>query len=371
MPPRPTVKPAAPRPKTVSISSVNRAASAAADPEAALRSATATIPDPTQLANQAFEKEAQKLLQSAPVQKAVNVLPQRVKKIENRVKTQTEYALLTALGPFGEIPEAALDAFKDFTPAVEATNSILKVATPLLQLAAKQKHLLTVPGAVNLAAPSLATALARKGMPGTAQFVTQMHDAPDLKAGLAKLDAQGKLTNAQGELTDAAVTHIANHVHKQIKKTMRPDDKDHAKLDAAHQARSKTITPKGKIGQVATKKGGRRTRRRSMCPKPAQDGTGVKVMVLPGNDWPVYRWVTEIRADGRLMGRAPKVHQARIRDLCFLRRKDWGPEHLLPAGAQVHRGPIAAGSVTQWFNQTRRAVRSRRRRTKSRRSQRA
>lgn len=71
----------------------------------------------------------------------------------------------------------------------------------------------------------------------------------------------------------------------------------------------------------------------------SRDVGKVHPLVLPGlrRAPSVHRWITEERADGRFLARSRKMGVL-LRDIDKKRGRDYGPAHLLPRGAKVHRG---------------------------------
>jgi len=268
-------------------------------------------------------------------------LRSRFEKMVGKVVQQAGYAVLTMAGPFGELVELPMDALVD-------ANKTLEVAKPALTLAAQVEHTPSMQALLNtvpLAVPEVVAAIKAGKL------------TPEVEHEIAQRVANKALANPQiarhakaiaampDRLTQGAVNTVNTHIARGMRVGM---------ARAAPAPRAPTRRRRG---------GGRRKRLRSNCPRPSPDGTGLKVVHIPGNKRPVYRWIVRIRPDGRLEGKAPKVG-AQVRELCLLNSGDWGSTQLLPEGSRVHKRPSQTGRRTRrpydpkkW--RTRRAARRR------------
>lgn len=340
-----------------------------------------------QAAQRAADAGAQML--EKKLQPVAERMTKKEKELEGKLSNEAAYALMGALGPFGEPLQAIYDAMRDAEPAIATTQGFLAILVPILQQAQANQEVLTLPGAVKKATPMIAKAMKENGMPVTAA-VMEAAQSPELQAKIEQLKKSGEYTDGHGQLTQAAQTMLHEHMLGEAKKVM--PEKHHQRMDAAYtlatgrkapapkpkpppvapKPRPKTPppvapkprpTPKPRTTtrkMVAQKAGGiwpftRRKRLRNPCPPRSKNGLGIQLMNR-ANGRPRYRWITEIRPDGRMKGRAPKVGVL-IRDLCLLRPSDFGPEKLLPASESVRKRP----------NQTRRINRLRRMRAAGRR----
>ena len=260
-------------------------------------------------------------------------LRSRFEKMVGKVVQQAGYAVLTMAGPFGELVELPMDALVD-------ANKTLEVAEPALSLAAQVEHTPSMKALLNtvpLAVPEVVAAIKAGKL------------TPQMEHEIAVRVANKALSNPQIARHAAAIAAMPGKLTQDAANTVN-----------THIARGMGVkVPVRKAPTQPQQAGGRRRRRRSHCPRPNPDGTGLKVVYIPGNKRPVYRWIVRVRPDGRLEGKAPKAG-ARIRELCLLNSGDWGSTHLLPEGSRVHKRP----SQTRRIN----ALKKRRTRKRSHRS---
>lgn len=255
-------------------------------------------------------------------------LRSRFEKMVGKVVQQAGYAVLTMAGPFGELVELPMDALVD-------ANKTLEVAKPALSLAAQVEHTPSMKALLNtvpLAVPEVVAAV--KAGKLTPQMEHQIAERVANKALGNPQIAQhaAEIAAMPGRLTQDAANTVNTHIARGMGVEVHP------------KLRQRPVAP---VRRVSTQRaGGRRRRRRSHCPRSNPDGTGLKVVHIPGNKRPVYRWVVRIRPDGRLEGKAPKAG-ARIRELCLLNSGDWGSTQLLPEGSRVHKRPSQTSRRTR------------------------
>jgi hypothetical protein len=308
----------------------------------------AATTSPQAVEQRSLQEAEQKVLNNPIVKKDLDVLPQRVQKEKDLLGNEAANAVFTMLGPLGEVPEMAYDVLRDVGPTLAVAKPILEIATPILKVMAAQKQMVTIPDAINVAAPTISKKLNSQGLPMMADLVTDASNAPHLQKTLAKLASKNGVRNAAGNLTVEAAHAVADQVHNVVKKKLTEAGataQQHAVVDAAHQtlkaSASKSFThpppPLAKMGGSRHLRSTRRRRKRRHGPKPAMDGTGLKVMWLP-HGGAVYRWVVGTRSDGRLVVRAPKKGKDKD-DLYQLRSQDWGKETVMPVGARIHKRP--------------------------------
>lgn len=302
------------------------------------------------VAERAQQLMVKQLEKNPEVQKAMHILPDEVQHLENRVGMQLGYAAMTLLGPLAEPLEAGVDAVRDAEPTLKVAQDTMAVAIPILQMAEQNGQSMTLEEAAKKAGPVISQGLQNQDMPVAANLVTALQSSPTLQQKMADLHAQGKLEDANGDLTDEAVNVVNVHARDVVKAHV--GEEHHATVDATHAA----MAPRAPVARAAsapptsrraTKRqrmsggGGRRSRRRkrlrNMCPPRRKDGLGLQLMNVGGGR-ARYRWVTRIRPDGRMVGRAAKMGVS-VSDLCFLRPSDFGPERLLAATEKVRTRP--------------------------------
>lgn len=274
-------------------------------------------------------------------------------KMVGKVVQQTGYAVLTMAGPFGELVELPMDALVD-------ANETLEVAKPALSLAAQVEHTPSMKALLNtvpLAVPEVVAAIKA----GTL--------TPEMEHQIAERVANKALGNPQiarhavaiaampGRLTQDAANTVNTHIARGMGVEVHPQLKRQ---------------PVALVGRVSTRRtqraGGRRKRLRSHSPRPNPDGTGFKVVYLPGYKRSVYRWIVRIRPDGRLEGKAPKAG-ALSQELHLFNSRDWGSTQLLPEGSRVYKRPSQTGRHTrQLYDPKKWRMRRSARRRRTRRS---
>ncbi len=344
------------------------AAALATGQQAIAEKADAAIQRGAEVGAQILEKKLQ------PVAEEMTA---KEKELEDKLSNEAVYALLGALGPFGEPLQAIYDALRDAGPAIGIAQGFLAILVPILKQAQANQEVLTVPGALNKAAPMIAEAMKKQGMLVSAAVLEAVH-SPGLQEKINQMKEAGEYTDGHGQLTEAAQAMFQDHVLGAVKQAV--PEEHHQKLDAAYtlatgraapKAAPKPAAPKPKPPpppvapkpkpsttrrKLAQRVGGgmwpftRRNREQNHCPPQLKNGIGIQLMNRE-NGRARYRWITEIRPDGRMKGRAPKIGVL-VRDLCLLRPSDFGPEKLLPASETIRKTP----------NRTRRINRRRTRR---------
>lgn len=306
----------------------------------------AATTSPQAVEQRALQEAEQKVLNSPIVKKDLDVLPQHVRKEKDLLENEAANAVFTMLGPLGEVPEIAYDVLRDVGPTLAVAKPLLEIATPILKVAAAQQQMVTIPEAINVAAPTISKKLNSQGLPMMANLVTDASNAPHLQKTLAKLSSKNGVRDAAGNLTVEAAHAVADQVHNVVKKKLTEAGataQQHAVVDAAHQALKASAFTHSQPHHLAKMGGSQKLRstrrRRRHGPRPAMDGTGLKVMWLP-HGGAVYRWVVRTRSDGRLVVRAPKKGKENNKDdLYQLRSQDWGKETVMPVGARIHKRP--------------------------------
>lgn len=251
-------------------------------------------------------------------------LRSRFEEMVGKVVQQAGYAVLTMAGPFGELVELPMDALVD-------ANKTLEVAKPALTLAAQVEHTPSMQALLNtvpLAVPEVVAAIKAGKL------------TPKVEHEIAQRVANKALANPQIAQHAKAIAAMPNRLTQEAANTISTHIARGMRVGVAPAAPAQRVSTRRRRG------GGRRKRLRSHCPRPSPDGTGLKVVHIPGNKRPVYRWIVRIRPDGRLEGKAPKVG-ACVRELCLLNSGDWGSTQLLPEGSRVHKRSSKTGRRTR------------------------
>jgi len=258
-PPRPRPIPA-PRPRPPVVQPKHVSVGAAAD--MASERVSSVEGAGTDLMNNAqamAEKKAQEMADAATAKGAAMLqaklapvaakFTKKEKVLENRVTNEVAYAIMGALGPFGEPLQAAYAAMRDAQPAVESAQTFLEILVPILQQAEANQESVSLQGATVRAMPLISKTMEEHNMPVTAAML-KAAQSPELQAKIDALKEAGNYEDEHGKLTAEAQSILHEHALAEVKKIVPA--KHHEQLDVAYSVAAGKATPEQVLAEAKT-----------------------------------------------------------------------------------------------------------------------